>query len=277
MVGSFVLVALILLLVMILRISGVHKDIDNYYVELRKISGIKEGSAVTYGGYRIGKIGHVEPVFINSRTLYRINLKVNSGWKISQDSVAKVAMPGIVSDKQIEITEGVSKIKLKPGDTINSIEAVDMMVMVNDIGNQLDKIIPDTARDVSKLLRNLNESADQVAQMLNDENRKHIGNMFKNADDASFHLAKLSTGFERINSQLDEILAGSKSLLSDNNDDIRHSVIKLRKSIDVVAENIHSIIYNMDASSRNMNEFTRQLRDNPSAIIGSKPPVDNAK
>ena len=277
MVGSFVLVALFLLLAMLFRITGAHTDADNYYVLLSKITGIKDGSAVTYGGYQIGKIDHVEPVFENGKTTYRINLKIRAGWKIPQDSVAKIAMPGIISDKQIEITEGVSTNKLKPGDTINSKEAVDMMTLVNDIGNQLDNFIPDMAKDVSHLLSNLNESADQVAEILNDENRKRIENMFKNADDASYHLAKLSAGFDRINGQLDEILKSSKSMLTDNNEDIRHSVIGLRKSIDVVSENIHSIIYNMDASSRNMNEFTRQLRDNPGAILGSKPPVDKAK
>ena len=277
MVGSFVLVALILLLTMIFRITGAHTDTDNYYVVFSKITGIKDGAAVTYGGYQIGKIDHVGPVFENGKTAYRINIKIRAGWEIPQDSVATIAMPGIISDKQIEISEGVSTIKLTPGDTINSKEAVDMMALVSDIGNQLDNFIPDMAKDVSHLLSNLNGSADQVAKIFNDKNRKHIENMFKNADDASFHLAKLSVGFERINKQLDEILKGSKSLLTDNNEDIRHSVIALRKTMDVVSENIQSIIYNMDSSSRNMNEFTRQLRDNPGVILGSKPPVDNAQ
>ncbi len=277
MVGSFVLIAMLLLLAMLFRITGAHTDADNYYVVLSKITGIKDGAAVTYGGYQIGKIDHVEPVFESDKTTYRINIKIKSGWEIPQDSVAEIAMPGIISDKQIEITEGISTIKLKPGDTINSKDAVDMMALVNNIGNQLDDFIPIMTKDISHLLSNLNESADQVAKIVNDKNRKHIENMFKNADDASFHLVKLSAGFERINSQLDEILKGSKSILTENNEDIRYSVVELRKSIDVVSKNIHSIIYNMDSSSRNMNEFTRQLRDNPGAILGSKPPVDKAK
>lgn len=277
LVGMFVLISMFLLFAMLYRITGVQANAENYYVVLNKITGVKDGAAVTYGGYQIGQIENVKPIFENEKTRYQLKLKVKGDWRIPDDSIAQIIMPGIIADKQIEITEGQSKTALKPGDTIKSKEAVDMMALVNSIGNELDNFVPNMASDVSRLLKNLNKSADQVAAVFNDTNRDRITNMFKNANDASRNLAQLSSGFTKINKQLDELLSQSKSILTDNDDDIRQSVISLRKSMDVISENINSIIYNLDTSSRNMNEFTRQLRDNPSAILGSKPPVDKAK
>jgi phospholipid/cholesterol/gamma-HCH transport system substrate-binding protein len=151
-----------------------------------------------------------------------------------------------------------------------------MMALVNSVGNELSTVIPNLAKDVSGLLQNLNQSAEHLALLLNEENRQHVSSMFANADEASANLARLAAGFDRINGQLDEILQRSNNILVSNDQDIRHSVVELRKAMDTVSSNIHAVMYNLESSSRNMNEFTRQLRDNPSVLIGSKPPVDRA-
>ena len=150
------------------------------------------------------------------------------------------------------------------------------MALVNSVGSELNKIIPNLAVDISTLLNNLNHSAEQLARMLNEDNRQHVDSLFSNADQAGKNLVALAAGFDRVNSQLDAILQRSNSMLVSNDKDIRHAVVELRRAMEVVSSNIHSIMYNLESSSRNMNEFTRQLRDNPSAIISSKAPVDRA-
>ncbi|MCW9012749.1 MAG: MlaD family protein [Gammaproteobacteria bacterium] len=276
MVGVFVIATLLLLFAMLYRITGQQSGAEVYYVEFDKITGIKDGAAVTYEGYQIGQVNSVEPVFGGSRTRYKMQLSIKGGWPIPADSIAEIAMPGIIADKQIEITEGQSKNRLQPGDLIASREAVDMMALASSIGNELDNFVPNMAGDISNLLKKLNHSASQIETMLDDENIQHIDNMFLNADDASKSLAKLASGFDKVNHQLDELLKRSSALVADNDEDIRHSVLALKKSMDVISSHINSIVYNLDASSRNMNELSRQLRDNPGAILGSKPPVDNA-
>lgn len=276
-VGLFVLASMLLLFFMLFKITGVQSDADTYYTVFKKITGVKNGSAVTYGGYQIGHIENVEPVFEAGKTKYKIQLAVKNGWKISDDSVAEVIAPGVVSDKQIEITEGQSNNYLQPNDTIMSKESIDLMVLVSSLGSEVSKLVSGVSENTSELLIKLNKSADQVSKILSDKNRLHVEKIFKNTDEALMHLIKLSKSFDRANVQLEQMLRKSTSIVTDNNQDIRHSVIELRKTLDVVSENMHSILYNLDASSRNMNEFTRQIRDNPSAILGSKPPQDKAE
>lgn len=275
-VGLFVIGALLLLFVMLYRITGQQAGGEHYYAVFNNVAGIRDGAVVTYGGYQIGQVGDVTPRVESSGTRYRVQLSVRGDWKIPVDSVAKIIRPSLIADKEIAISEGVSRDYLPPGQDIFTAESADVMTLVNSLGHELNKIVPDLAADTRRLLDSLNRSAEQLALLMNEENRKRVENMFRNADEASASLAQLADGFDRVNAQLDDILQRSSKLVSDNDQDIRQAVIQLRSSMQTVSSHIDAVMYNLESSSRNMNEFSRQLRDHPGIIIGSKPPADQA-
>ena len=274
MVGLFVISGFLLLFIMLFKVTGDQSDADEYFVEFTNVTGIKDGVVVTYGGYAIGAVNSVQPLLENGQMRYRLSLGVKSGWRIPADSSAQIVMPAIISDKQIEITQGQAEKSLQPGDTIQGAEAVDVMELVDSIGQKLNSFIPESTKNVNKLLQQLNYSADQVALLLNQKNVNHLNSFFKNADSSSQNLAELTASFSRINKQLDSILDKTNVMLGDNSDDIRYSIIELKKSMDIISGRIESVMYNLDATSQNMNEFSRTLRNNPGAILGGTPPKD---
>ena len=274
MVGLFVILGFLLLFAMLFKITGDQSDADEYFVEFTNVTGIKDGVVVTYGGYAIGAVNNVEPLLENGQMRYKLSLAIKSGWRIPADSSAQIVMPAIISDKQIEITQGQAKKSLQPGDTIQGTEAVDVMELVDSIGQKLNKFIPESTKNVNQLLQQLNYSADQVALLLNQKNVDHLNSFFKNADSSSQNLSELTASFSRINKQLDSVLDKTNIMLGDNSDDIRYSIIELKKSMDVISGRIESIMYNLDATSQNMNEFSRTLRNNPGVILRSAPPKD---
>jgi len=276
-VGVFVLTVMLVLFAMFYRVTGQVAGAEDYYVVFDKIAGIKRGTAVTYSGFPVGHLDDVEPLIEAGRTRYKLHLQIKGGWKIPDDSVAQIVMPGVIADRQIEITEGQSQVLLQPGATIPSREAVALMSLVNSIGSELDTSITSLTGDASRLIKKLDTTAEQLAVLLNDTNRSHLNNAFRNADEASENMLKLSQGFERINSRLDDMLNRADNLLQDNDADMRDTVTELHRSVESVSNNIDAILYNIDASSRNMNEFSRQLRNNPGVILGGKPPVDEAE
>ena len=276
-VGLFVLLTVIVLFAMMYRVTDQVAGADNYYVVFDKITGIKRGTAVSYSGYPIGHMLDIEPVVENGRTRYKLHLQVKGGWKIPDDSMAQIIMPGVIADRQVEITEGVSSKHLAPGATLLSREAVDMMALVNSIGQELDSSITLLTTDASRLIKKLDTTADQLAVLLNETNRNHLNNAFRNSDLASDNILKLSQSFDGINRRMDDILKNADSLVQDNDADIRSTVTQLHKSVEAVSQNIDGILYNLDASSRNMNEFSRQLRNNPGVLLGSKPVPDEAE
>ena len=55
------------------------------------------------------------------------------------------------------------------------------------------------------------------------------------------------------------------------------SVVDLRYTLSTVAQRIDAMTYNMEGASRNMYEFSRQIRLNPGLLLGGTPPTDEAR
>ncbi len=299
-VGSFVLAMLALLIASLLYISGQGEATDTYHVSYTDISGIHNGTTVTYGGYKIGKIETVEPVRDTEGTRYQVTLAVRNGWTIPSDSTAQISSPGILAEKTIEIREGKSKTILSPGDEIKGLPAIDIMAMMNrlsgefgeladgdirplinklshylnDIGDDLNRKIPDITQNTSTLLASLNESAVRLNELINSENRQHLHSLFKNANEMSESLITLTRHLNNTGEKVEHLLDQTHHLVDDNSGDIRQAVIDMRRSLEILSQNMNAIVHNMSASARNMNEFTHELRRNPSVIINSKPPAE---
>ncbi len=274
MVGLFTFTGILLLLYMLFKIAGNISDTDQYFVDFENVTGVKDGVVVTYSGYEIGAVSGVEPIVEEGYVSYRLSLLVKSGWRIPEDSKARIVRPTVISGRQVEITQGISKQYLEPGEVISSTEAVDVMKLVDSVAEELHRFIPRTTDNVDKLLTRLNHSADQLASLLSDRNIAHLNNLLEHADTTSQNVSQLADSLNRINKQLNNILDKTDVILGDNSDDIRYTVMEMKKSVSAVSSRIDSVMHNLESTSQNMNEFSRTLRNQPSAIIGSKPPAE---
>lgn len=302
LVGVFVLGMFVLLLLLLYRITGRDADTDAYYVRYDNITGIGIGTMVTYGGYQVGQVEDIIPQRDAGKTHYRLQLGVRAGWQIPSDSVARIVSPGLLSENQIDIVEGASSTLLAPGDLIEGQEEISMMSLLNgmayelqelsessvkplletlnqqvrDIGNELNRSVPQITGEAAALLQRLNRSAEGLQAMFGDGNQRKISRVLDNAEKLSGNLASLSERFESVRAELDDLLRNSNTLLDENRGDVRQTVTDLRKALDTVARNIDTIVYNLESSSRNMNEFTRQIRRNPGLLLTNQPPDERA-
>lgn len=294
-VGLFVLGSLAVLMVALYRITGRSSDVDEYFVELANVSGIRSGSPVTYAGFEIGQLANITPVREQGKTRYRLQLVIKSGWSIPQDSTATIVTPGLLAEKQIDISEGKNPGFLEPGATISGIEAADMFKLVSDMSAQFQQLsdqglkplldtinteitqtVPELTRQTSQLLKQLNASADRLLELMETADNKRVNAIVNNTEIMTNNLLQVSDRLNQAAAEVDRLLQTTTSMMDENNKDLRQAILGLRTSMDVVAENINSIVYHIDTSARNVNEFSRQLRDNPGVILNSKPPKDAA-
>lgn len=294
-VGLFVLVSLLVLMVVIYRITGRSTDVDEYFVELHNVSGIRTGSPVTYAGFQIGQLGDIIPVRDEGQTRYRMQLLIKAGWAIPVDSTATIVTPGLLAEKQIDISEGKSRTFLKPGATIAGVEATDMFKLVSDMSTQfqqlsdqglkplletmnheITKTVPALTKQTAKLLTQLNASADRLLLLLQATDEKRLSAIIGNTESMTNKLLKVSDRLNTASTQIENLLQTTNSLMTDNNKDLRQAVVDLRTSMDVVATNINSVVEHIDSTARNMSEFSRRLRTNPGVLLNSKPPKDAA-
>jgi len=302
-VGSFVLLMLLLLIYSLYRITGQTANKDIYYVQYSNVTGITSGSTVTYSGYPVGTVLEISPQREDGQTRYQLSLGIQSDWAIPDNSVARIVMPGILTEKQIDISEGDSKNMLQPGETLRSQSSVDLMALMNvmagefedisdeslkplidninnhitTLGTEFSNNIPQMTHDARNMINNLNHTSEQLRELLNEKNQKRLSSLFTNADEMSKSLNSLTGSLDKAGGQIDKLLSRSNRMLEENNQDIRHAILDLRRSLDVVSQSIDSIVHNVAITSRNMNELSRELRANPGLLLNGKPPQDNAK
>lgn len=274
LVGVFVIGMLLVLFAMLYKITDQQTGAVKYYTVFDDITSLKGGAQVTAGGYKIGKVENVTPVRSDGKTRYRLQLSVKGDWPIPDDSSASIGSAGVITDKEIIITEGSSKTLLQPGDEIPARAREDVLAMVTAMGKDLQQLVPQASEDLKRVLVKMNDNLDRLARVLNDQNIRHINRTLTNADTATSKLIQLADKIDRLEGKVNHTLQQADAMVTDNQQDIRVSMQQLRQSMEAVSGHIDSIMYNLDASSRNMNEFTRQLRNNPSVLISSKPPQD---
>ncbi|MFO7602338.1 MAG: MlaD family protein, partial [Gammaproteobacteria bacterium] len=196
LVGGFVLAMLLLLFFALLRITGQAGNFDEYYLHLDNIADIAPGTAVTYAGYRIGTLTDIQPLRQKHKTVFRLTLGVKKGWGIPADSYARVVTPGVLANKQIDITEGSQPRHLQPGEQIAGRASADLMAALTEVGGDLQDLseqmikpmlqtfnqdllekLPALIDDATRLMQRLNQSAEQLNQVLSEDNQQHIAQL----------------------------------------------------------------------------------------------------
>ena len=141
--GAFVLAGIALFTLVIFLIGGQHgafaKHTD-YYVEFADISGLMKGSKVRVGGLDAGEVMEIGlPDSPGGR--FRLKLRVGEQVHglVRSDSVVRIVPEGLVGERLLLIYPGTAKAsEAKPGDTLQSKEAVDLMNLTDNGANILD-------------------------------------------------------------------------------------------------------------------------------------------
>lgn len=98
------------------------------YAEFEKSGGIKAGSVVEIAGVQIGK---VKSVMLNNNYQARVEMLLNNGVKIQEDSIVSVKTKGLIGEKYIQITPGGSEKLIANGEKLRETEsAVDLEELI---------------------------------------------------------------------------------------------------------------------------------------------------
>ena len=169
--GAFVLAGIALFTLVIFLIGGQHgafaKHTD-YYVEFADISGLMKGSKVRVGGLDAGEVMEIGlPDSPGGR--FRLKLRVGEQVHglVRSDSVVRIVPEGLVGERLLLIYPGTAKAsEAKPGDTLQSKEAVDLLNLTDNGANLLDY----TNGTIKPFSEKLNKTLDAATAALNNVN-----------------------------------------------------------------------------------------------------------
>ncbi len=286
LVGTLVLAALLLLLVALAYITGRHGASADYLVRYRSVTGLRDGAPVFYQGYRIGQVGGVEPERSVDGTRYKVTLRVRRDWPIPADSVARLQSSGLLADVSIGIREGTAKQVLTAGSELKGEEGVDVFGAMNDlaaevtaltrsqiaplvrslgervdsIAGSLDQGTPQLLDQSRQLLERLNAASVAVNDLLRPENRAAVSGLL--AD-----LREVSRDLHTTQARLDQALTEVGAMAKENRPAAQAAMTDLQAILAALSGRIDAIVHHLDSSSRNLDEFSREIRKNPNRLL----------
>ena len=299
MVGAFVVAMALALLLAVFQLTGRGKPTDTYFTDLKNTAGIKQGSAVTFEGHEIGRVGEIGVRQSSGRTLYRLALKVQRGWEIPSDSRARRTSSGFLAPLVVDIKAGNSGTLLQPEGTIEAEDGPIMMEAIADIasrlagitekgiepllkrlgervdrvGDRVESALPEVLNDLRRTLAQTNNASRLLERALREENQQHLTRLLANTEMTTENFLQISKELRQTRATLDKLLDQSNGLIDVNREDIRSSVQDIRQSL----KRVNGILHHFENTGRNMAEFSREIRENPSSLIQSNPPVDKPK
>lgn len=285
-VGSFVLLMLLALAVVLYQMSGRSGPVDRYHAYYNNVGGVAYGTPIYFEGYPVGQVESVKPEHGDDGVRFWVSLAVEKGWPIPEDSIAAIVSTGLLSDVSIAILEGSSKKRLEPGMELAGRDGSDVFSAFNELATevksltesslkplaaQLKETLGDGAApiisDLRSLLQKLNQSADGLSEVLGPDNRREVATTLRNLSETTTHL-------QQTRKQVDALLSQADGMLRDNRPEVQASARELRISLEAVSKRIDTIMQQLDATSRNMQEFSREIRANPGRLLADKPPAD---
>jgi phospholipid/cholesterol/gamma-HCH transport system substrate-binding protein len=284
-VGTFVLTMLVAVVLWFAALSGLAVSTDRYYILWDNVMGLKPGTQILFEGYQIGLIETIErsPEADSGGPNYRVEIQIEKGWPIPVSAVAETTAPSFLAALVVNIDAGDSDEILEPGSVIRSKEQGDLLSAAGDamskisevldfmkprieeITNSVNSILSDeNSKQIQSMLETMN---DRVADLLSAENAQRVELILTNLSTVSEDVSDMTNGLKNTKSQVDDILETINALIESSSGDIGHSLVDLHASLETVARHIDAVARNLEDTTRNANEFSEQIREDPSVLV----------
>lgn len=121
-VGFFIIVGLLCMAYLSIKLGDVSVFGTKLYpvkARFSNIGGLKEGSEVEIAGVKVGKVAKIN--LDNYQAI--VELLINPGVRLQEDSIASIRTQGIIGDKYVKISPGGAEEYIKPNGMISETES----------------------------------------------------------------------------------------------------------------------------------------------------------
>lgn len=287
-VGLFVVSISIVMLIVLYLLTGRVSNADRYYTILDDVSGINNGSAISYKGYKIGQLTHIKPVYKDKVTRFELTLSIKSGWVINKGSTIMITKTGLLSDSLLNISEGSSNESLavrsylvgKPtndvmsvvkslSENINHLSRDSIVPMVKQLKDDVGLFSKTMTNEIPLLTKNLNilivklqKNSDVIDTMFSENNSENVKKILQ-------HAGSTVSNLETVSKLLNDLVENNKVKVGASVDEVNATAVLVRNKLDLILNQI-------EISSHNVNDFSNQIKNNPGVIIRSKSQSDSA-
>ena len=298
--GIFITVISILMIMFLIMVAGtrIMEKRDVYYIRYKdsSVTGLQVGGPVKYRGIGIGRVDDIT-IDVENITDIIVTASIKSETPIKADMKASLIPIGITGLVQVEISSGSQEAELlEPGSFIHSgqstFESISgkAEVLANKFEILLNNLNNITSEENTNRLNNIIANVDTII----DANQNSISNTITSLEIISTDFQQIAVNTRSILERLDKIMdseevekimINTEEITSDLADsDIKELMTDIHK-LTIDANNAISHIDATHLESRQdlldaieslketidyLNEFSRQISEDPSLLIRSK-------
>ena len=144
----------------------------------------------------------------------------------------------------------------------------DVRALVANASGKLDTI----SAHVVDLTNGMSENIGQLRKILSDGNVKAIDQILANLDTASVSADKTLAELNALSIEVNGVAQSIHAMVTRNSKNVDKSTADLEYILRAVSQNIDAITNNLEGTTRNMNEFSRLIRQNPGLLLGGGSP-----
>ncbi len=292
-IGIFVTAMMIVSAGSVALLTGRTGPSERYFVMLDNVSDVKYGTQVRYEGYPIGQIEGITPIIDGPGMKFRLDVSLRRGWRIPSDSVARVGNSNFLAAKTLDISSGQSPAIVEVGQQIASEPAIDVLAIITKTAGEFSALsrdsitpllasvqslaetiegdVPRISRELIAFTEGLNEALIPVQEILSDENLLAVNNIVRNVEETAITMNGIGRDLTETLVKVDNLAANLDRLIEDNRDGVDQSLKDVRYTLSAIASTVGSIVHNLDGTARNMNEFSRLIRQNPGLLLDATP------
>ncbi len=284
--GCLVIIGIILFVVFLILISGLDlfKATKIYYARFKNTSGVEVGSLIRYGGMEVGRVKKVG-IAQDNNTLIEFSIEVDADVPVKKDSEVIITSIGIMGEEYIEIATGSPNAELLPPGSLLNCKDVTPLMMLTDTFDELGKKLSLAIDNLNQILGNENQN--QISQVLTslnrllEDNQQAIAAMMANSNEVISNLSQMSERLDtlllenqdsiaRSIQQLEATLTQSQELIQN----MKQSMKNVDQMITTQNDNYDEIMDNLNRTSRNLDEFTRTIKERPWSLIRKSAPKE---
>ena len=171
---------------------------DSYYAHYDNVEGLVPTAQVFIKGLKVGLVEKIN--YNQDEKRFEVRLRIESGYIIPDNSIAKIYSSDIMGNKAVTIVLGNSPKQLAQGSVMNSSISTDLMTEIMPLKGKLDSI-----------LMKIDQTFTAINNVLTDEKQDEVKNIITNIDNSMLRLASISATIDKEKTQIVKILENAEA------------------------------------------------------------------
>jgi phospholipid/cholesterol/gamma-HCH transport system substrate-binding protein len=253
--------------------------------------GLAPDASVLFGGIKVGQIKAVHPA-AEDATRIEVAFQVTASTPMNRESIARVGTVTLMGTPSLQITTGSGQaLRLAPGDTVRSEEAVGLNKITRQVGTLAESanaLLVDLREEIPAITGRLQAVLTNVEQITGADNRQQIqavlartSALMNHADDLVVAARPLVPNIDRtvsnVNGTVDalrEPLLDDMAGLRQTLDEARTLIAGLQDVVNTNKEDIADTMRALRATTENLRSFSEQLKQRPWSLVRTAQPGD---